>query len=134
MFELQLINNGKAPSLSSVGLSSGIDKADQKDVLTHFILFSSLDVVDEEMWRTNSTFLKEVDRFEEWDVSAYVTPGNIRLLLLHDARNEDGIKAFFAAVHELYIRLALNPFYRLNTPITSSSFASRVRDLASSYL
>lgn len=28
-------------------------------------------------------------------------------MLLHDSRNEDGIKSFFQEVHELYIKVAL---------------------------
>ena len=40
-------------------------------------------------------------------VSAYVTPGGARLLLLHESRNEEGIKAFFTEAHELYIKVRL---------------------------
>ncbi|KNC49748.1 trafficking protein particle complex subunit 2 [Thecamonas trahens ATCC 50062] len=134
LFENQVINNGKAASLASVGLSSGMDKADQKDVLTHFVLFSALDVVDEEMWRTQNMFLRKVDKFEEWEVSAFVTAGNIRFLILHDARNDDGIRTFFTRVYDLYMKMALNPFYKLNSPITSPSFAAKVRALADEHL
>ena len=33
-----------------------------------------------------------------------------RLMLLHDSRNDDGIKSFFQEVHELYIKVSLTCF------------------------
>ena len=49
-------------------------------------------------------FLKVVDRANELLVSAHVTAGGARLLLLHDGRAEDGVRAFFAEVVELWVR------------------------------
>lgn len=66
-----------------------------------FLLHAALDMVDLAVWTTTTTFLKVVDRHNEQLVSAYVTPGGARLLLLHDARNDDGIRAFFNEVHEV---------------------------------
>ena len=54
-------------------------------------------------------------------------------VLLHDVRNEDGIKNFFQDVHELYVKVLLNPFYTPNTPITSPSFHQRVTTLGRKY-
>ena len=57
-----------------------------------------------------------------------------RLMLLHDSRNEDGIKSFFQEVHELYIKVLLNPLYLPGSRITSSHFDTKVRALARKYL
>ena len=77
-----------------------------------FLLHSALDMVDLTVWTTSTTFLKVVDRHNEQLVSAYVTPGGARLLLLHDARNDDGIRAFFNEVHEVR-RARLGPHFPL---------------------
>jgi hypothetical protein len=47
-----------------------------------------------------------VDRFNNLFVTAYVTPGNARFLLLHEGKNDDAIRSFFAEVHELYLRVS----------------------------
>ncbi|KAM2275050.1 hypothetical protein ACFX1S_044783 [Malus domestica] len=57
-----------------------------------------------------------------------------RLMLLHDSRNDDGIKSFFQEVHELYIKTLLNPLYLPGSRIASSHFDTKVRALARKYL
>ncbi|XLR47168.1 hypothetical protein S83_031828, partial [Arachis hypogaea] len=57
-----------------------------------------------------------------------------RFMLLHDSRNDDGIKSFFQDVHELYIKTLLNPLYLPGSRITSSHFDTKVRALARKYL
>ena len=102
--------------------------------MSQFILHASLDLVDEMQWKTNTTFLKAVDKYNDLYISAYVTPGSVRFLLLHEAKNEDAVKSFFADVHELYIRVLQNPFYEPNTRIESSAFDARVKLSAQSHL
>jgi hypothetical protein len=63
-------------------------------------------------------------------VSAFVTPSRIRLLLLHDGRSDDAIRAFFKDVYELYLRVALNPFFTSAGTITSPYFHQRVKGVA----
>ncbi|GMQ08877.1 hypothetical protein CsSME_00052427 [Camellia sinensis var. sinensis] len=122
-----------------------------------FILHAALDIVQDLAWTTSAMFLKAIDRFNDLVVSVYVTAGHIlnlflidsffiplfsltihvihtRLMLLHDSRNDDGIKSFFQEVHELYIKILLNPLYLPGSRITSSHFDTKVRALARKYL
>ena len=100
-----------------------------------------------------------VDKFNDLLVSAYVTSGQARLLLLHDGRlHEDGVRAFFGDVHEAYVKArarqqpqprsaaaptsaplapaqaAMSPFHNGRTPITSARFDALVRGAAKRHL
>ena len=101
--------------------------------LNQFIIHAALDMVEDSVWGTQSMFFKSVDKFNDYLISAFVTAGGIKFMLLHDVRNEDGIRSFFHDVHELYVKVLMNPFYQPNSPVTSPLFDSRVKTLGRRY-
>ena len=116
---------------AEVGVAAKREDAAQ---LHQFILHAALDIVQDLAWTTSAMYLKSVDRFNDLVVSVYVSAGHTRFMLLHDSRNDDGIKSFFQDVHELYIKTLLNPLYLPGSRITSSHFDTKVRALARKYL
>uniref|UniRef100_A0A5K3EZW5 Trafficking protein particle complex subunit 2 n=1 Tax=Mesocestoides corti TaxID=53468 RepID=A0A5K3EZW5_MESCO len=98
--------------------------------LNQFIAHAALDMIEENMWSSSSTYLKIVDKFNDWLVSAFVTPSGLRFIFMHEENSEDHIRAFFQEVYEAYVRLSMNPFFVENTKITSGFFLKKVQQLA----
>ena len=100
----------------------------------HFILHSSLDMVDKAQWTTNNMYLRNVDRVNNLQVASFVTAGNMKMLLLHGGRPDDSLRSFFMDVYETYVKYQMNPFAEYDKPIASKAFDSRVRASARKHL
>ncbi|SBT80092.1 trafficking protein particle complex subunit 2, putative [Plasmodium malariae] len=144
---LTIIGKGDIP-IYEVDLSIN-GKKDISEHLAQFIIHQSLDSLDEVVWKSTNMFLKTIDSFNNYSVSAYCTPGHIKFLLLYKNKNEisnsayannihipsdESIRAFFETVHENYIKVLLNPLYEPNGIITSSLFDQNVHLAAKRFL
>jgi len=106
----------------------------QDRYVVQMIAHASLDVIEDVMRTNNAMYLRGIDKFNEWTVSAFVTPGNMKFILLHDGKNDDGVKTFFTDVWELYVKTMMNPFHSAHTWIRSGVFDTKVRASAKKHL
>ncbi|KAK8847629.1 hypothetical protein IAR55_005488 [Kwoniella newhampshirensis] len=124
----------EAPS-NKVGGNLGLLNGDTKTgperdrAMCQMIAHKSLDNIEEMMEGTGTLYLKSIDRHNEWTVSAFIAT-SVKFVLLHDIKNDDGIRLFFLDLWEAYTKILLNPFHTVNTPIRNSAFEAKVRGSA----
>ena len=94
-----------------------------------FVMHAALDMVEEHLWKTGLMNLKRVDAFQGQNISAYVTASNVVFLLMHENASDDSAGFFFREVHEMYIKIMMNPFYTHGNVIASQPFEARVHKL-----
>ncbi|KAG8994503.1 hypothetical protein FRB90_000408, partial [Tulasnella sp. 427] len=115
------------PSTPGAGSKGGSVGGGQDRHVVQMIANASLDVIEETMKTNGAMYLKSVEKFNEWTVSAFVTPGNMKFVLLHESRNDEGIRSFFMDVWENYVKTMMNPFHTAHTAIRSVVFDNKVK-------
>lgn len=117
--------------LFSTEINQLVDNAAEKSYLFQFILYASLDSLS---LTDQSAFRESIDSYENYQISAYVTPGQTAFLLLHPKKKNDAsIKKFLTAIHLCYAQLLMNPFYDIRTPIEDEQFKKNVQATAAQY-
>lgn len=101
--------------------------------LNQLIAHAALDLVDENIKLSNQMYLKRIDKFNEYIVSAFVTAGGIRFLVLHDSNNDDSVRLFFIEVYECFLKLLMNPLYKRGEKIYSMRFNQKVSQIGKRY-
>jgi hypothetical protein len=121
---------GEGNLLFSVELPNLIpDITTDKAYLFQFILYASLDNLD---LKEATAFRECIDSYDNYTVSAYVTPGQTAFLLLHPKKKE--LKKFFQQVHGVYAQLLMNPFYDVRAPIEDDKFKQAVIQAAKDFI
>lgn len=113
-----------------------------------------------DIWSPFFRYLKHVDRFFNSYISCFVTPSNVKFLLLHQPvqpssagsssvasrsstsiaanptspQTEEAVKSFFTEIYENWVKACMSPFYRVNMEVTSPVFRQRVAAAGRKYL
>lgn len=144
VYVLIIVGKGDVPIFEADLSSPG--KRDDTPHLDQFIIHQALDIVDELVWQSNSMYLKNVDSFNNFHVSAFCSAGHIKFMLLHKHKSDEGtssgmsasvetgIRMFLQEIHEHYVKYLMNPLYEVNGLITSPSFDQKVRFSARKHL
>ncbi|GAA5857817.1 hypothetical protein JCM1840_000923 [Sporobolomyces johnsonii] len=122
------------PGAPSSGVGYGHKTGPNGRHVMQLVAHASLDVVEDVQWTNGGMYLKSIDKFHEWTVSAWLTPGGVKIILLHELKNDDGIRLFLQETWETYVKTLLNPFHELNAPIRNQTFDARIKASAKKHL
>ncbi|EME29061.1 hypothetical protein Gasu_34560 isoform 2 [Galdieria sulphuraria] len=82
-----------------------VSQTDETAHLREFILFASLDILEQVVWSTRDFYLKAIDRFNDQIIYGLVTASSVRLLLVSDGKSEEAVKNFLQEAYELYVKV-----------------------------
>ena len=102
--------------------------SDNEYVLNQFVILSALDYIEEKKKTSSKMYFKSIDVYGSHHLSAFITPGNIKFILMTQSKSFES-KSFFEAVYEDYIKITLNPFYELQTPIQNDHLTNHIKQL-----
>ncbi|CDU23595.1 related to Sedlin (trafficking protein particle complex protein 2) [Sporisorium scitamineum] len=132
-----LASSGNSATGSGAGAASaaaGAGGRRKQRYELQMIAHSALDTIEDALITSPYLYLKSIDRIQEYTTSCFVLPGNVKMVLLHEHKHEDGIKNFFLDVWEAYLKVSMNPFQDANAPIENAAFDARVRAAAKKFL
>lgn len=108
----------------TVVLIGETEQLDNDTALPRFILYAALDILEVARRDSTSTYLRTIHQYGEWMISAYISIGGYRYLLMHDtplpsSKRDDesmhsSLKGFIRETHRAWVDLVVvNPYYRL---------------------
>ncbi|GMM30945.1 TRAPP subunit [Martiniozyma asiatica (nom. inval.)] len=98
--------------------------------LRQFIANAALDVLP----RTSALFYPNVDIFYGYSVNIFHSQAGTKFVILSDSKSIEIIRLFCIELHEIYVKRIMSPFYKINSPLSDSSFDSQVRALVKKHL
>ncbi|CCW71739.1 unnamed protein product [Phytomonas sp. Hart1] len=119
------------PYDSTIFECSSTNGTNKEDLMCQFMLYSSLDVLDDIIWQRDDIYVSKVDQpyGEKYYVSAFVGLAPIRLIMMQDTEPKDSLRVFFAEAYELTMKYLLNPFFDATKKIESASFHNSIMTL-----
>ena len=102
--------------------------SDNEYVLNQFVILSALDYIEEKKKSQTKMYFRNIDVYGSHHLSAFVTPGNVKFILMTQSKSFES-KPFFESVYEDYIKIILNPFYELQTPIQNEQLTTHIKHL-----
>ena len=106
---------------SFVNASESTDIITNKQFLLQFVGYASLDIIDQCEIANEQLFHPNVDRFEDLNVSCYVSLSGLRIVVVHElSYSNELLKEFLYRCHELVLLALINPFFSMETKILPS--------------
>lgn len=96
------------PSLSLAGTSPVAYPPKGDPHLSQLVAHAALDLLDDLASTNKLMFLPNIESFHAWTVSAFITPGGLKMVLVHELKNEQGIRAFLLETWESYVKVRDN--------------------------